>query len=394
MENHFYAGAQALLPEMIERRRDFHRHPELGFQEIRTSGIVAQELTRIGLEVQTGVGKTGVVGLLEGDQPGPTILMRFDMDALPIVEANATDYVSETSGVMHACGHDGHTTMGLAVAKLLMPLRKQMAGTLKFVFQPAEEGLGGAQAMVDDGVLSDPAPERSLSLHLWNNKPLGWIAATNGPAMAASEIFTIQVKGKGGHGASPYLAKDPVVAAAHIVTALQSIPARNIDALESAVISVTTIKGGDAFNVIPETVTMNGTIRTFKKDVRELLLKRFDQIVEGIAQAMDCQATIERQGITPVVANDAAMSKEVRALAAQIPVVTNVVDDERTMGSEDMAYMMDTIPGCYFFIGSANTDKGLDFPHHHPRFDFDERALAIGASLMAQAAAQYVVKRN
>src|SRR5260370_40398328 len=231
----FYADAQALLPEMIERRRDFHRHPELGFQEVRTSGIVAQELTKLGLEVQTGIGKTGVVGLLEGDRPGPAILLRFDMDALPIVEANATDYISETPGVMHACGHDGHTTIGLAVAKMLMPHRQEIAGTLKFVFQPAEEGLGGAQAMVKDRVMLDPAPERSLSLHLWNTKPLGWIAATDGPTMPASEKFSVHIVAKVGHSATPYLAKDPVVAAAPIITALQSIPARNVDAVDSAV---------------------------------------------------------------------------------------------------------------------------------------------------------------
>jgi len=388
----FFANAQELLPEMIERRRDFHRHPELGFQEVRTSGIVAQELTKLGLEVRTGVGKTGVVGLLEGDRQGPTILMRFDMDALPIIEANTTDYISQTPGVMHACGHDGHTTIGLAVASMLMPLRKQIAGTLKFVFQPAEEGLGGAQAMVEDGVMVDPVPERSLALHLGNYKPLGWIAATDGPVMAANDKFTVRIVGKGGHGAAPFLAKDPVVAAAHIITALQSIPARNVDALESAVISVTTLNGGEVFNVIPNLVTLVGTIRTFKPEVRDVVLKRFGQVVEGVAQALDCQAEIALEDLTPVVANDPTMSARVRELAAQIPTVTNVVDNERTMGSEDMAFMMNAVPGCYFFIGSANEARGLNFPHHHPNFDFDERALAVGAALMAKAAAQYVLE--
>ncbi len=388
----FYAEAQKLLPEMSARRRDFHRHPELGFQEFRTSGIVAQELTKLGLEVRTGVGKTGVVGLLEGDQPGPTILLRFDMDALPIVEANTTDYASQTPGVMHACGHDGHTTLGLAVAKMLTPLRPQLAGTLKFVFQPAEEGLGGAAAMVADGVMTDPAPERSLALHLWNDKPLGWVAATDGPAMAAADKFNIRLQGKGGHGASPYLAKDPVVAAAQIITALQSIPARNVNALEAAVLSVTSVKGGEAFNVIPDAVTMLGTVRTFKKEVQETVMRRFEQVVKGIAEAMECPATIEYLVTTPAVSNDAVMSAEVRELAQHIPGVTEIAADERTMGSEDMAYLMNTVPGCYFFIGSANAENELNFPHHHPRFDFDERALVIGATLMAKAATQYVIK--
>jgi len=391
MTTDFYAQAQSLLPEMIERRRDFHRHPELGFQEFRTAGIVAKALSELGLEVQTGVGKTGVVGLLEGDKPGPVILLRFDMDALPIAEANTTEYISETSNVMHACGHDGHTAIGLGVAKLLAPLRDQMAGTIKFVFQPAEEGLGGALAMVKDGVLTGPAPERSLALHVWNDKPLGWVAATDGPAMAAAEKFTIRLQGRGGHGASPSLAKDPVVAAAQIISALQTIPSRNVSPLESAVVSVTALSGGEAFNVIPDAVTLKGTIRTFTKEVRDIVLQRFDKIVSGIADAMDCPATIEREILMPVVRNNAEMSRKVRELAATLPGVEHISDDERTMGSEDMAYMMDTIPGCYFFVGSANMEAGLNFPHHHPRFDFDERVLALGATLMAKAASQYVI---
>src|SRR5574341_1036535 len=357
----FVAQAQALEDEMIARRRDFHRHPELGFQEVRTAGIVAQELNKLGLEVRTGVGRTGVVGLLEGDRPGPTILLRFDMDALPIIEANTTDYVSQT------------------------------AGTVKFVFQPAEEGLNGAAAMVKDGVLESPAPERSLALHLWNDKPLGWVAATDGPAMAAADKFAITLQGKGGHGASPFLAKDPVVAAAHIVTALQTIVARNVNALDTAVVSVTSVKGGEAFNVIPDSVKLLGTIRTYKPEVREVVLRRFNEIVTGMAKTLECEAAIEIEKVAPAVANDPPMSAAVRALARNLPGVAQVADDERTMGSEDMAYMMDTIPGCYFFVGPADAARELNFPHHHPRFDFDERALALGAALMAQAAADYVL---
>ena len=391
MGHNFSSQAEALLPEMIERRRDFHRHPELGFQEYRTSAIVAEELTKLGLEVQTGVGKTGVVGLMEGDKPGPTILMRFDMDALPIEEANPVEYVSQTPGVMHACGHDGHTAIGLGVAKMLMPLRQQMAGTLKFVFQPAEEGLGGAEAMVKDGIMSTPNVEHSLVLHVWNNKPVGWVAATDGPAMAANDKFLVHLQGKGGHAASPYLGKDPVLAAAHIITALQSIPARNVSALDSAIISVTAVKGGEAFNVIPDSVTLVGTIRSFKKEVRDLVMTRFDQIVNGIAQALDCPATIKHEALTSVVSNDPGLSKRVRDLAVQIPGVEHIVDDERGMGSDDASFMMDNLPSCYFMVGSANSGKGLDFPHHHPRFDFDERAMLIGATLMAEAAAQFVM---
>ncbi|HLF01742.1 MAG TPA: amidohydrolase, partial [Anaerolineales bacterium] len=349
-------------------------------------------LNALGLEVRTGVGQTGVVGLLEGDRPGPTLLLRFDMDALPITEANTTDYISQTPGVMHACGHDGHTAIGLAVAKMLAPLRKEIGGVLKFVFQPAEEGLGGAAAMVKDGVLSDPAPERSLALHLWNDKPLGWVAATDGPCMAASERFTITLQGKGGHGASPYLAKDPVAASAQIITALQTIVARNVNALDSAVISVTAVKAGEAFNVIPDSAELRGTIRTFQPEVRELVLRRVSEVADGVARALECQADIQMRSITPVVANDLRMAADLRAIARATPGVTEVVNDDRTMGSEDMAYMMQAgLPGCYFFVGSADAERELNFPHHHPRFDFDERALAQGAALMASAAARYVL---
>jgi len=296
------------------------------------------------------------------------------------------------AGVHHACGHDGHTAIGLAVAKLLTPLRAQIAGTLKFVFQPAEEGLGGALAMVKDGVLESPAPERSLTLHLWNDRPFGWIAATDGPAMAAADKFAVTLRGKGGHGAAPFQAKDPVVAAAHLITALQTIVARNVNGLDSAVLSVTSVKGGEAFNVIPAEVRMLGTIRTFQPEVREVVVRRFNEIVTGMAKALECEAVIEFEQATLATVNDPGMSAAVRALARSLPGVTQVVDDERTMGSEDMAYMMDTLPGCYFFIGSADAARELDFPHHHPRFDFDERALTLGAALMARAAAEYVLK--
>jgi len=210
--------------------------------------------------------------------------------------------------------------------------------------------------------------------------------------MAAADKFTITLQGKGGHGASPYLANDPIAAAAQMVTALQTIVARNVNALEAGVLSATSIKGGEAFNVIPDSVTMLGTIRTFKPEVREVIVRRFEQIVNGVAGAMDCRASLQYETTTPAVRNDAQMAAEVRALAEALPGVVQVAADERTMGSEDMAYMMDTVPGCYFFVGSANAEKELNFPHHHPRFDFDERALTMGAALMAQVAAKYVLK--
>ncbi|MDH3943068.1 MAG: amidohydrolase, partial [Anaerolineae bacterium] len=225
-------------------RRDFHQHPELGFQEVRTAGIVAKELISLGLEVTTGIAETGVIGILEGEGAGKVILLRFDMDALPLDEETGADYASTNPGVMHACGHDGHTAIGLTVAQLLHANRGEFSGTIKFVFQPAEEGLGGAERMVKEGVLEDPRPDYSLGLHLWNEFPLGQTSATPGPVMAGSQTFKITVKGKGAHGAAPHQSVDPVIAAAHIVTALQSIVSRNVDPLESIVISVTAVHAG------------------------------------------------------------------------------------------------------------------------------------------------------
>lgn len=381
----FINEAQALFETTRALRRDFHRHPELGFNEFRTAGIVTRELNDLGLEVSTGIGKTGVVALLEGARPGPVVLARFDMDALPILEETAAEYASQNPGVMHACGHDGHTAIGLTVARILEAHREELGGTVKFVFQPAEEGLGGAEAMLADGVLENPRPDYSLALHLWNDQPLGWLGVTPGPAMAASDRFQVTLSGRGGHGASPHLAIDPVLAGAQVVTALQSIVARNIDPLKSAVVTVTSLAGGDAFNVIPSTVSIRGTIRSFEPQVRSVVMERFHQVVDGVAQAMGCQAQIETWRITPAVVNDPQVTNRVQSVAERLLPDCDLDKVERTMGSEDMAYLMDDIPGCYFFIGSADAARGLNAPHHNPLFDFDEAALPRAAAMMAAA---------
>lgn len=386
----YLTEAEQLFETTRMFRRDFHRHPELGFQEVRTAGIVARELSALSLEVNTGVAETGVVALIEGEKPGPVVLLRFDMDALPIVEQTGAEYASQNPGVMHACGHDGHIAIGLTVARLLHNHRNELAGTVKLVFQPAEEGLGGAERMVDAGVLENPRPEVCLALHLWNERPLGWIGVANGPTMAAAEIFTIRLTGRGGHGAIPNLTIDPVLAAAQIITALQSITSRNVSPLQAAVISVTMMHAGETFNVIPPEATLQGTIRTFEPAVRETVLRRFDEIVNGVAQAMGCQVKIELQRLTPAVINDPKVAARVQAVAAGLLPESVLDTDFCTMGSEDMAYMMQEVPGCYFFLGSANPEKGLDAAHHHPRFDFDERALPRAAALMASAAAKFL----
>lgn len=389
----YLAEAKALFTYTQSMRRDFHIHPELGFHEVRTGGIVAKELESLGLEVTKGIGKTGVVGLLEGAKPGPTLLIRFDMDALPIVEDTGAEYTSQNQGVMHACGHDGHTAIGLTVAKILQKHRNELAGTVKFCFQPSEEGyngeeMGGAQMMIRDGVLDGPKVDNTLSLHLWNEKPLGWIGVAKGPVMAGAEQFTIKLTGKGGHGAAPHLTIDPIAAAAQVINALQTVTSRNVAPLQAAVVSVTTVHSGTAFNVIPQEAELTGTIRTFDPAVRQKVLERFDQIARGVAETMGCKAEVNVQRVTPAVINDDAVAARVQQTAhTLLPEAALDTAPYMTMGAEDMAFMQEKVPGCYFFIGSNNKEKHLDYGHHHPKFDFDEEALMRGAALMASAAA-------
>lgn len=389
----YLAEAKALFTYTQSMRRDFHIHPELGFHEVRTGGIVAKELESLGLEVTKGIGKTGVVGLLEGTKPGPTLLIRFDMDALPISEDTGAEYTSQNQGVMHACGHDGHTAIGLTVAKILQKHRNELAGTVKFCFQPSEEGyngeeMGGAQMMIRDGVLDGPKVDNTLSLHLWNEKPLGWIGVAKGPVMAGAEQFTIKLTGKGGHGAAPHLTIDPIAAAAQVINALQTVTSRNVAPLQAAVVSVTTVHSGTAFNVIPQEAELTGTIRTFDPAVRQKVLERFDQIARGVAETMGCKAEVNVQRVTPAVINDDAVAARVQQTARTLlPEAALDTAPYMTMGAEDMAFMQEKVPGCYFFIGSNNKEKHLDYGHHHPKFDFDEEALMRGAALMASAAA-------
>ncbi len=387
----FLQEAKSLFTYTQSMRRDFHMHPELGFKEIRTGGIVAKELEALGLEVTKGVGKTGVVGLLEGAKPGPTLLIRFDMDALPMSEDTGAEYASQTPGVMHACGHDGHTAIGLTVAKMLHAHREDLAGTVKFCFQPSEEGfngeeVGGAEMMMRDGVLDGPKVDKTISMHLWNEKPLGWVNVAKGPVMAGAEQFTVKLTGKGGHGAAPHTTIDPIVAAAQIVTALQSIAARNVAPLHAAVISVTTLRSGTAFNIIPQEAELTGTIRTFDLSVRKMVLERFEQIVRGIAETMGCKVDILVQRVTPAVINNDSVAAKVQESARRLFPNTELdTSNYLTMGAEDMAFMQEKVEGCYFFIGSNNPEKHLDYSHHHPKFDFDEEALVRGSALMSAA---------
>jgi len=316
------------------------------------------------------------------------------MDALPILEETGAEYASTQPGVMHACGHDGHSAIGLTVAKLLHAHRHELSGTLKFCFQPCEEGfgdegLGGNEMMIRDGVLESPQVDRTLALHLWNDKPVGWLGIAAGPVMAGAELFTMKLTGRGGHGASPHLTADPILAAAQIIVALQSIISRNVAPLDAAVVSVTTVNSGTAFNVIPQSAELTGTIRTFDLGVRDRVLQRFEQVSKGIAEAMGCSVIVDSQRVTPAVINDADIARRAQEVARRLlPDAELDTAGYFTMGAEDMAFMQERVPGCYIFVGSNNKDRHLDYGHHHPKFDFDELALPRAAALMAAAASE------
>lgn len=390
----FREEAEALFDEMVQTRRDFHRYPELGFQETRTSSIVAEKLGNLGFEVQRGIGQTGVVGLLDGPKEGPTIMLRFDMDGLPIQEDNdELTYASKNSGVMHACGHDGHTSMGLALAKLMAKYREEIQGTVKFVFQPAEEGLGGAFAMIADGVLNNPRPDVAFAMHVWTPEEFGNIRVIEGPCMSSSSVFTLTVQGRGGHGAAPHLAVDPVLAAAHIVAALQSIVSRNVNPQESVVVSIGEFKAGTTFNVIPDKAILKGTVRSYNNELHRMIYRRILEMATRMAEAFNCKAQMETIAIVQAVVNAPEPTAVVQQAAAQL-VGENHVIAKRTMASEDMGFFLDEVPGCYFFIGARNEEKGYTFPHHHPRFNFDERAMINGVAVMAQSAFDYMAKHN
>lgn len=366
-------------------RRDIHKHPEVGYNEYRTAKLIADELSALGYEVKTGVGKTGVVGVMNGRRKTPVMMLRFDMDALPIQETNTTDYASLNPGVMHACGHDSHVAVGLTVAKILAAHQLDLQGTVKLIFQPAEEGGAGALAMINDGALLDPTPDYALGMHVWNEKPLGWFGITEGPAMAGANMITFTVTGHGGHGASPHLTADPVIAAAQILTALQTIVSRNISPLESAVVSITQIEGGSAFNIIPSSVTANGTIRAFLPEVQAKVFARFEEIVHDIARAMSCSAETKIDQGTKSVINDTKVARKVYKIASQLWPNAQIENNFRTMGAEDMSEFLLRIPGCFVMVGSANEDRHLNSPHHSSSFDIDEICLPDAVVLLVNA---------
>ncbi len=380
-----YQQAVNLFDFSQQLRRDFHQHPELGFQEIRTAGIVAEKLNEFGYEVVSGIAKTGVVGILEGEVGQPVIMLRFDMDALPVTEKNETDYISQNSGVMHACGHDAHVSIGLTIARIIAENRADYPATIKLIFQPAEEGLGGAEAMIADGVLSNPAPDYILGAHVWNEQPLGLVGLTAGPFMAGADTFEVLIKGKGGHGGHPHETIDPIPAAAQFVLSAQTIISRIVPSLENAVLSICSINGGNTFNVVPGEVRLSGTIRTYKPEIRETVISQLTLMAEQIAAAFRCSGSFKILETIPSVINHPdVVAKIMEPVRENVPNI-NLVTDLKTMVSEDYAFYLHHVPGCFIFVGSANEEKNLNYPHHHPQFDIDEQVIPIAAAVLLEA---------
>jgi amidohydrolase len=376
---------------LVELRRDFHRHPELAHQEHRTAEIVAQRLRDLGLDqVRTGVGQTGVVGLLRGSRPGRTVMLRADIDALPLTEADrGQSYRSVEHGCHHACGHDGHTAILLTVADLLAMRKRDLPGSVLFVFQPAEERVGGAAGMLENGAL-DLKPDACFGLHLWNELQLGQVDIRPGPIYASADAFVIELTSSGGHAAMPHQVADPVLASAELVVALQTLVSRESPPLEPAVLTIGSIHGGTAPNIIPARVELQGTLRVFDPDLRQRLLQRMAELIDGLATTFRVKAELRMTDACPACVNDAAMADLVTDVARRVVGSHNTHAQTRTMGADDMSLFLNAVPGCYFFMGSANRERGLDSPHHSPTFDFDERALEVGVQMLTSVALEFL----
>jgi amidohydrolase len=376
----------ALVPDMKTWRHHLHAHPETAFEETATSAFVAHKLRSFGLEVHEGIAKTGLVAVLRGGRNGNAIGLRADLDALHVQERTGVSYASRNEGRMHACGHDGHTTMLLGAAAALAR-KKHLAGTVYFIFQPAEENEGGGRVMVEEGLFDRFPMHAVYGMHNWPRKPLGTFAMRVGPLMGAYDIFEIVVTGKGAHAAMAYTGKDPMLFAAHTINALQTIVARNLHPLDAGVVSVTQVHGGDTWNVIPQEVVLRGTVRTFKLEVQDLIEERMKRIVAGVAATFDMTATLRYERRYPATVNAAAETRHAIAAASAVVGAEHVdTDPTPEMGSEDFAFMLQAKPGCYVWLGAGTSS---DTPNiHSPQYDFNDDALQIGASYWVTLAEQ------
>jgi amidohydrolase len=376
---------------LVELRRELHRYPELAHQEHRTSRLIADRLKALGLdEVRTGVGQTGVLGLLTGSRPGRRVLLRADIDALPLTETDhGQPYRSTLNGVHHACGHDGHTAILLTVAELLASRRTDLCGSVTFLFQPAEERVGGALGMLRDGAL-DPRPDACFGLHLWTDLEVGQVDIRPGPIFASADAFVIELTSSGGHAAMPHQAPDPVLASAELIVALQTLVSRDSPPLQPAVLTIGSIHGGTAPNIIPSRVELQGTLRVFAPELRARLLTRLDEVISTVARTFRVEASLRMTDSCPACINDPGMAALARRVAERVAGPDHVSDGEQTMGADDMSIFLDEMPGCYFFVGAANSRRGLNSPHHSPTFDFDEGALDIGVQMLESVALEFL----
>lgn len=370
------------LSEMVKWRRHLHQHPELSYQEKETSAFVASKLETFGVEVKRSMSGYGVTGILRGTRPGKTVVLRADMDALPIQEESQCEYTSQSEGVMHACGHDGHTSMLLGVAAYYSSRLDELEGELRFLFQPAEEVCpGGALDLIAEGALE--GADAIYALHLWSPLPTGIVGSAPGALMASADEFFIDIIGKGGHGGIPNRTIDSIVAGAALVTQLQSIVSRSVDPLRPAVLSVGTIQGGFAQNVIAERCRITGTVRAFDEETRNLIRHRIEEMTASTVAAYGAEAKVDYvMGYPPLVNHEGEFERFLKVAPEALGEAVQVIEMEKLMPAEDFAYYVQEIPGCFMFVGAGNPDKGAVYPHHHSKFDFDEDAMLYGAKLL------------
>jgi amidohydrolase len=380
----------ALHEQMTAWRRDIHAHPELGFEEQRTSDLVAKKLAEFGIEVHRGIGKTGVVGVLRVGPSKRSVGLRADMDCLPIHEANTFAHRSTHAGKMHACGHDGHTTMLLGAARYLAETRN-FDGTVNFIFQPAEEGIGGAKAMIDDGLFKRFPCDAIFGMHNRPGMPLGKFAVRSGAMMAGGAFFDIDIEGRGSHGARPEAGVDPILVASHVIAALQSIVARNVRPVDTAVLSVTQIHGGNAYNVIPQTVRLSGTVRAFSNEVMQLIGRNIARVAEGVAAGFGAKAKTDFRAIFPPTINNSEEADYAAGVCADIVGAESVKRDPALiMASEDFSFMLNEVRGCYINIGNGDGEGACEV--HNPSYDFNDSALPYGASFFARLVEKRLAK--
>ena len=373
---------QQISENIITTRRDIHKHPELSFKEFRTAKLVAEKLNSLGILVKEGVGKTGVVGDLKGDLDGPTIALRADMDALPIQETGDVSYKSINDGIMHACGHDAHVAMLLGTAEIISQQKHLLKGCVRFIFQPAEEGLGGARFMIADGALD--GVDQIYGAHVWNYQQSGTIGIRTGPFMAAADEFEMTINGKGGHGAAPQGTQDAIVIASHLIQTFQTIVSRNTNPIDSTVVTVGKINGGYNFNIIADKVTLSGTTRAYTEENRQLVKSRMKEIILGTEQTFNCKIELDYKDGYPPTINEENCAKVVLNASQKI-VGENAGEPYLSMGAEDFSYFLNEKPGAFFFVGSAPKDREpMSTPHHCSHFDIDENALLIGTSTFVQ----------